>query len=164
MKKGKLEFISSEHDHQRCIAEALARAEEICANRGQRFTAIRRKVLELIWQQHKPIGAYEVLEQLQRQGRAAPPTVYRALDFLQDLGLVHRIESLNAFVGCNQPHLPHEGQFLICESCRICAELYSDEIHSVIEKKASAAGFKVRQQRVEIMGLCRKCLEERSKK
>ncbi len=162
MKNGKLEYISAEHDHQRCVDEALARAEHICVSRGQRFTSIRRKVLELIWQQHKPIGAYEVLEQLQRQGRAAPPTVYRALDFLQDLSLVHRIESLNAFVGCNQPHLPHEGQFLICESCRICAELDSDEIHSVIEKRAATAGFKVTQQRVEIMGLCQKCNKERS--
>ncbi|MCK5914330.1 MAG: transcriptional repressor, partial [Desulfuromusa sp.] len=94
-----LQFISEDHDHLSCIAAAMANAEQLCQHRGKRFTAIRRRVFELVWQQHKPIGAYEVLEKLQQDGRAAPPTVYRALDFLLELGLVHRIASLNAFVG-----------------------------------------------------------------
>ncbi|MCW8893915.1 MAG: transcriptional repressor, partial [Deltaproteobacteria bacterium] len=77
-----LQFISGEHDHQRCITEAVANAEQLSQEQGQRFTKLRRRVFELVWQQHKPIGAYEVLEQLQKDGRAAPPTVYRALEFL----------------------------------------------------------------------------------
>ncbi|MDX2494940.1 MAG: hypothetical protein QNK27_08275, partial [Desulfuromusa sp.] len=102
-----LHFISGEHDHQCCLDGAMANAELLCQQRGKRFTSIRRRVFELIWQQHKPIGAYEVLEGLQQDGRAAPPTVYRALDFLLDLGLVHRINSLNAYVGCIHPEYPH---------------------------------------------------------
>jgi Fur family transcriptional regulator, zinc uptake regulator len=91
-------FADASHDHQRCVKRAFAEAEQICLEQGQRFTTIRRKVFELIWQQHKPIGAYQILEDLQQESRTAPPTVYRALDFLLNLGLIHRIASLNAFV------------------------------------------------------------------
>ena len=99
-----LHFINEEHDHAACIAQAVGQAEQVCHQQKQRFTALRRRVFELVWQHHRPIGAYEVLDLLQRDGRAAPPTVYRALDFLLEIGLVHRIASLNAYVGCIQPH------------------------------------------------------------
>jgi Fur family zinc uptake transcriptional regulator len=145
------------HHHQSCIAQALSRAEHLCQQQRRRFTPIRRRVLELVWQQHKPIGAYEVLELLQQDSRSAPPTVYRALDFLQQLGLVHRIASLNAYVGCAQPGVPHDGQFLICESCKTLAELDVAAITSVIEKSAAASGFAAHHQTVEIMGLCPSC-------
>ncbi|HEY5674466.1 MAG TPA: Fur family transcriptional regulator [Malonomonas sp.] len=143
--------------HQNCISEALDRAELLCQQQQQRFTTIRRRVLELVWQQHKPIGAYEVLELLQQDGRTAPPTVYRALDFLQQLGLVHRIASLNAYVGCAHPGEPHDGQFLICESCKTLAELDVAAITCVIEKSAAESGFVTSRQTVEIMGLCPSC-------
>ena len=152
-----LQFISGEHDHQRCIMNAMANAEQLCQQRGQRFTALRRRVFELVWQQHKPIGAYEVLEELQRDGRAAPPTVYRALDFLLNLGLIHRINSLNAYVGCVHPEYPHDGQFLICESCKAFAELDTPLITTAIEQSAADVDFEVHQHTVEIMGLCPRC-------
>ena len=83
-----------------------------------RFTKIRQHVFSLIWSGHQPIGAYAILEALKTDyPRAAPPTVYRALDFLIEIGLIHRIESMNAFVGCTHPDKRHTGQFLICESC-----------------------------------------------
>ncbi|MFK5925861.1 MAG: Fur family transcriptional regulator [Desulfuromusa sp.] len=152
-----LQFISTDHDHQSCVAGAIKNAEQICQQQGQRFTAIRRRVFELVWQQHKPIGAYEVLEKLQQDSRAAPPTVYRALDFLLSLGLVHRIASLNAYVGCVHPEYPHDGQFLICESCKAYAELDAALITTAIEQSASDADFEVHQHTVEIMGLCPHC-------
>lgn len=152
-----LHFISGDHDHQSCLASAMANAEQVCQQRGQRFTTIRRRVFELVWQQHKPIGAYEVLEKLQLNGRAAPPTVYRALDFLLELGLVHRIASLNAYVGCVQPEHPHDGQFFICSSCRAYAELDALPISAAIDKSARDSGFEVHQHTVEIMGLCPRC-------
>lgn len=105
-------FAADGHDHMSCIAEALQRAVALCESRGTQLTELRRRVLELVWSSHEPIGAYRILEQLDRPlpgqmrgkaRRAAPPTVYRALDFLIEQGLVHRIESLNAFVGCDQP-------------------------------------------------------------
>ena len=153
----KLDFIFGEHDHQSCLDRAMANAEQLCKQRGQRFTATRRRVFELVWQQHKPIGAYEILEKLQQDGRAAPPTVYRALDFLLDLGLVHRISSMNAYVGCTHPDYPHDGQFLICEACKSFAELDSPLITTAIEQSAADADFEVHRHTVEIMGLCPRC-------
>ena len=155
-----LQFISGEHDHQSCIDRAMENAEQICQRQGQRFTTIRRRIFELVWQQHKPIGAYEVLEKLQQDGRAAPPTVYRALDFLLELGLVHRIASLNAYVGCVHPEYPHDGQFLICTSCRSYAELDVSSVSAAIETSARDSGFEVHHHTIEIMGLCPRCQEE----
>lgn len=150
-------FADQNHDHERCILKALGAAERLCQQQGQRFTAIRRRVLELVWRQHKPVGAYELLEQLQQDGRSAPPTVYRALDFLQQLGLVHRIASLNAYIGCISPGQPHDGQFLICEQCRTLAELDVSSISDAIEASASLSGFEPRRQTVEIIGICPNC-------
>ncbi|MCK4623171.1 MAG: transcriptional repressor [Desulfuromonadales bacterium] len=150
-------FACRNHDHRNCIADALSIAEKLCRQQGQRFTIIRRRVLELVWQQHKPVGAYELLEMLQQNGRTAPPTVYRALDFLQQMGLVHRIESLNAYVGCTHPGVPHDGQFLICESCKALVELDAASISSAIEQSALESGFETHRQTVEILGLCPNC-------
>jgi len=89
------------HDHASCVAAAVATAEKLCQERGLRFTSIRCRVLELVWGSHKPIGAYDILEVLGKESEsAAPPTVYRALEFLIEAGLVHRLDSLNAFIGC----------------------------------------------------------------
>lgn len=150
-------FANSSHDHQHCVSHALAEAEQICLEQGQRFTTIRRTVLKLIWQQHKPIGAYQILEELQQQARTAPPTVYRALDFLLNLGLIHRISSLNAFVGCAHPGASHEGYFLICTSCRACAEFSTASITREINRSASQCDFVVQNRLVEVMGLCPEC-------
>lgn len=153
-------FKRSKHDHRTCIDEALARAGELCGRRGARLTEVRRRVLELVWNSHRPVGAYELLEQLQRDGRsAAPPTVYRALDFLMDHGLVHRIESLNAFVGCPRPDKDHVSQFLICTNCRDVAEIADPAIGSAVSKGAAAAGFSVHRLTIEMQGLCPACSE-----
>ncbi len=150
-------FSCEQHDHQHCIDQALSLAEQLCQRQLQRFTAIRRRVLELVWRQHKPIGAYELLDLLQQDGRTAPPTVYRALEFLQQMGLVHRIASLNAYVGCVHPGMPHDGQFLICEVCKTLAELDEPVITSAIEQSAAASGFATRRHTIEILGLCPRC-------
>jgi len=154
-------FHCKQENHQCCIETALKNAEQLCKIRQQRFTNLRRRVLELVWQQHKPIGAYEVLELLQKDGRAAPPTVYRALDFLQQMGLVHRIASLNAYVGCAHPGEPHDGQFLICETCHSLAELDVPAISDAISRSAADSGFETRRQTIEIMGLCPNCRQQR---
>ena len=156
-----ISFHCRDADHQRCIDTALAHAEDLCRNTHQRLTAIRRRVLELVWRRHKPIGAYEILDLLQQDGRTAPPTVYRALDFLQQLGLVHRIASLNAYVGCSLPgEEAHDGHFLICESCRALAELDLPEVTLAIERQADDSGFEVRRHTIEILGLCPACRKE----
>ena len=97
-------FPAPDHDHGRCASAAIAHAEVLCAARAQRLTPMRRHVLEALLDSHRPLGAYEIIERLARQGRPAPITVYRVLDFLRDNGLVHRIESRNAFVACVHNH------------------------------------------------------------
>ncbi len=146
------------HDHQRCVRDALQRAQEVCKNNQARLTRARQRVLELVWGAHQPVLAYDLLDQLRaEQPRAAPPTVYRALDFLQAHGLVHRIESLNAYVGCADPSHPHCGQFLICDQCNEVAELDDQHIARVIEARAMALGFACASQIVEIRGRCPRC-------
>ena len=152
---------SRPHDHSRCVSQALAEAESICTRQGLRLTALRKRVLELVWQSHKPLGAYDILAVLSEEDgrRAAPPTVYRALDFLLEHGLVHRIASLNAFVGCNQPEHAHQGQFLICRQCHAAIELEQAAISQAIVTAAAAVGFSVDSQTVEVVGLCAGCRE-----
>ncbi|MBM3485893.1 MAG: transcriptional repressor [Alphaproteobacteria bacterium] len=146
------------HDHGRCTDDALATAEALCAEKGLRLTALRRRVLELVWSRHQPVRAYDLLEDLRAERRrAAPPTVYRALDFLIANRLVHRIESLNAYVGCAGPRNPHVGQFLICRKCSAVAELNDGEIARTVARKARGLGFTVERQTIEIAGLCPQC-------
>ncbi|MCH7865167.1 MAG: transcriptional repressor [Proteobacteria bacterium] len=151
-------FLDVGHNHDHCLEGALGRAAALCGERGVRLTPIRRRVLELIWSGHKPLGAYEILDILrtERQG-SAPPTVYRALDFLLRNGLVHRIESLNSFVGCPNPDSHHGGQFLICRSCGMTGELNDSRIDDAILKSAAKAGFAVGRRTIEIEGLCPHC-------
>jgi Fur family zinc uptake transcriptional regulator len=154
-------FPAPEHDHGDCVQQALVTAEKICRERGLRLTRIRRRVLELVWNSHKPVGAYDILDVLGREGqRSAPPTVYRALDFLIDADLVHRLDSLNAYVGCSHPHSSHTGQFLICRDCRSVAELDDKEISALVDRKANALGFSAVRQMLEIHGLCPECQQK----
>jgi Fur family zinc uptake transcriptional regulator len=146
-----------QHDHQICISKALKQAEALCSKRKARLTPLRRRVLELLWQSHRPMGAYELLGELQAEGSAAPPTIYRALEFLQQLGLVHRIASLNAYLGCNRPEQPHTGQFLICRSCQASSELNAHQVAASIVSASTEIGFVAEAQTVEIFGLCQHC-------
>jgi Fur family transcriptional regulator, zinc uptake regulator len=147
-------FPHPQHDHQRCVEGALAAADAECRRRGARLTDIRRRVLELVWRSHAPIGAYALLQDL---GKAAPPTVYRALDFLMAHGLIHRIEKLNAYVGCAHPGHGQTGQFLVCAACGAALELNDAGIIAAIEQAAAAQGFSIAGLVVEAEGLCPSC-------
>lgn len=146
------------HDHDHCVATALAAAETVCGTAGERLTPIRRRVLEIVWGSHRPIGAYAILDQLKDgKRRAAPPTVYRALEFLLARGLIHRIESLNAFVGCAHPGESHLVQFLICRSCGMTAELADRRLSEAIGRSAAEQGFDIQSRVVELSGVCAAC-------
>lgn len=146
------------HDHDACVSVAIEQAETVCRTSGARLTDTRRRVLELIWETHKPVKAYDLLDRLGKEGRSAkPPTIYRALDFLLEQGLIHRIEALNAFVGCPHPETHHPGYFLICEICGNVAELEATDIAKTVSDAANSLGFYVRKQTVEVFGQCRGC-------
>ena len=146
------------HDHSACIEDATSKAEILCKNKGLRFTKIRRKVLQLICSSHKPLGAYDILDCLRKEGiKAEPPTVYRALGFLIEAELAHRLDTLNAFIGCVNPETSHQGQFLICRDCKSVSEMNDNEIIELINSKATNNGFSATQQMLEIEGQCNQC-------
>lgn len=147
------------HDHKHCISDALSEARSLCQARGVRLTPIREKVLELVWQNHQPVGAYDILAILaKKEDRPAqPPTVYRALDFLQEQGLVHRIASINAYMGCAHPGENHKGCFLICENCRTTIEVDQPDINQAIQKCADDHQFFLKESAIELTGLCPNC-------
>lgn len=152
------------HNHDRCVTQALAAAEEICERNGVRLTDLRRRVLELVWQSHKPVTAYDLLDRLRdERSKAAPPTVYRTLDFLREQGLVHRLDSLNAFLGCDNPDHTHGGGFLICTRCHTVAEIQeSAELSAAIEGEALTRDFEITSSMIEVLGLCSRCRDARS--
>ena len=146
------------HDHDACVDDALDRAEALCRAQGARLTPVRRRVLELVWNGHNPRGAYDILNDLAADGRRpAPLTVYRALDFLVEQGLVHRLESLNAFIGCPHPGGGHASQFLVCGRCGTATEVNDPDVTAAISRSAEALGFQVDRPMVEVTGLCPQC-------
>lgn len=146
------------HDHHRCVADALAEAERLCISRDARLTELRKRVLELIWASHAPVGAYAIMDLLRGEGRnAMPPTVYRALDFLIEQGLIHRIASLNAYIGCSHPGDAHATQYFICKRCGTVAEIDNPAIDDAIAGATRALGFAPDSQSVEVSGVCRDC-------
>ncbi|MDE3028231.1 MAG: transcriptional repressor [Paracoccaceae bacterium] len=146
------------HDHAHCAGDVLARAEAISAERGVRLTPVRRRTLEILLEHHRALGAYDVLERLATEGFGKqPPVAYRALDFLVEHGLAHRINRLNAFTACMHPGEAHSAAFLICRTCHAVAEAPAARVRSALEATASNLGFKVERANVEALGLCPAC-------
>ncbi len=153
-------FPAPDHDHGRCTADALAHAEEVCEQRAQKFTPIRRQVLAALLSSHRPLGAYEVIDELAKSmPRPAPITVYRALDFLMANGLVHRIESRNAYLACaaHDHDATSAVAFLICERCGLVGEIPSASFAQDLSSAARASGFAPKLSVVEITGTCAHC-------
>ena len=146
-------------------AALLDRAAALCAQRGVRLTELRRDVLGLVLDSPSPVGAYHLLDQLRaRRGGGAPPTVYRALEFLQEQGFVHRLERLSAFVGCidvdgtAHAHAQHQpAQFLICRSCGRVTEIEDHDLARALAAAAQRVGFTVAGATIEAVGTCAAC-------
>lgn len=136
----------------------LRQAERQCQYRGVRFTPIRRRVLEMIATASGGLKAYDLLDRLAVEHAAArPPTIYRALEFLIEQGLVHRIESLNAYVACPCPEHAHGFQLLICRACGRVEELHMDDVNTQLASRAHERGFQVERQTIELLGRCEAC-------
>jgi Fur family zinc uptake transcriptional regulator len=132
--------------------------ERVCEQRGLRLTALRAQVLRLVVAARRPIKAYEVLASLiDANGDTAPPTAYRALDFLTEHGFVHRLASLSSYVACACPERAHAVPFLICERCHSVAEIRDENIVALLSALALARGFQPRAQTLEVQGSCAAC-------
>ncbi len=151
------------HNHERCVEHALSSVEARCADKGLRLTPVRRKVLELLLQEHRALGAYAILDLLREAGFGSqPPVAYRALDFLSEHGFVHKIERLNAFVACAHPGESHSPAFMICRLCDAVAEAQSTPAKGVLGEAARAAGFQIEKTVVEAEGVCPACSDKAS--
>ena len=152
-------FPAPDHDHGRCAADAIIHAERVCKERSQKLTPIRRQVLQALLSSHRPLGAYEIIDELARSvPRPAPITVYRALDFLIGNGLVHRLESRNAFLACAHDHdAAAMVAFLICERCGSVGEIPASTMAQSLGAAVRAAGFAPKLSVVEITGTCAHC-------
>lgn len=149
-----------EHDHAHCAAAVLARAEEQARAEGVRLTPVRRRALEILLESHRAMGAYDVLERLSAEGFGKqPPVAYRALDFLVEQGLAHRVQRLNAYAACLSPERDHSPAFLICRGCEQVAEADSPELRATLAGTAASAGFRIERSTVELLGLCARCRE-----
>ena len=149
------------HDHAGCIASALAAADKHCSENGLRFTPVRRQALEVLLQEHRAIGAYEILDRLRDAGFGSqPPVAYRALEFLVAHGFAHKIERLNAFIACAHPGAVHSPAFMICRMCQSVAEAQSAPSRGALGEAARAAGFQIERTVVEAEGLCPSCAEK----
>lgn len=146
------------HDHGRCITSALTQAEQVVKQRGLRMTPVRRRTLEILLERHGAMGAYEVLERLAEDGFGhQPPVAYRALEFLVEAGLVHRIRRINAFAACLHPGKDHHAAFLICRGCNAVAEIPAARLRAVMEAGAVETGFTIERVSLEASGLCPEC-------
>jgi len=147
------------HDHERCRADALIEAKQLCKTRAVRLTPVRERVLELLWQTHRPLRAYDILEILSAEGFGSqPPVAYRALDFLIEQGFAHKIERLNAFLACDCPADDHGAKFLICTGCERVAEFDDQAIADALNDVAAGSGFTIGRATLEVEGLCPDCV------
>ena len=143
----------------------VATVERTCSERGLRLTEIRARVLRLVAEAGKPVKAYDLLEMIKpgkgrakTPGAAAPPTIYRALDFLLANGFIHKLESVNAFVACHHPSTAqHSVPFLICDRCHSAVELEDAQVVAALDERARALGFVPQAQTLEVHGLCARC-------
>lgn len=153
-------FPTPGHDHGTCLADLIERAQAAFEAQGLRLTELRRLVLEEVASSHKAVGAYDVLERLSARGkrRLAPISVYRALDSLVATGLVHRLESRNAFFACHAAHAANRRQIVLaCETCGAVAEVAGARVFDGIAAAAEAVGFRMTHALVEVSGSCTAC-------
>jgi Fur family zinc uptake transcriptional regulator len=154
-------FPAPGHDHGPCLKDTLRRAAEVFEANGLKLTPLRRRVLEEVAASHHAVGAYEILERLSRKERTrmAPISVYRALEALLEMGVVHRLESRNAYFACHAPHGKHAARQIVlaCERCATVAEVAASPAFDAIDSAAETAGFKTMRVMVEVSGVCATC-------
>jgi Fur family zinc uptake transcriptional regulator len=154
-------FPARDHDHSACMAGALWRAKSLCLEKGIKWTGLRELVFRHIATSHKPVSAYDLIDSLGKEGkRLAPVSVYRILDVLQGAGLVHRLESRNAFFACMAAHeRARQTVTFICDGCQRVSEIEAPDAFRAIGEACESAGFFARGTVMEVSGVCAECQE-----
>ena len=146
-------------NHSNCINKAIIEADSICNKHNLRFTDLRKKVFEIILQNHQPAKAYDVLSRLQKEDNSAKPsTVYRTLDFLLEYGLIHKLHSSNTYTTCSHPKKYHQCYFLICDKCNEIKECCDENLTKAVNNITKKNKFEAKNITVEINGLCNACI------
>lgn len=145
--------------HNHCRDDLLQRIEAICEGRDSNLTQLRKQVLTIVLENERPVTAYDILDNLKKLlPKAAPPTVYRALDYLSEEGFIHKLETLRAYIACYHPEKDHVSQFLICTDCGMVNELELPAIASSLKQAVDEHGFKIHHPVIELTGRCHSCL------
>lgn len=149
--------------HSHCtptdIAVALTEAQKLCGKRSGQLTPLRQKILAILLSSDQPTKAYSLLRKIRDQGITKPPTVYRAMDFLVEMGLVHKVESMTAFVPCRHWSHEHAPVLLICDECARFSELAAPPNGEPFRELVEEQGFKIRNAIMELRGICGKCVK-----
>ena len=161
MKKKKKNENSSKifkyHDHGACFGYAITLIEDYFIEKKLQLTPLRRKVFEILIEDHKPLGAYEILDKLGKAGFSlSPPIAYRVLDFLMEHGFVHKVQGLNAFIACSNPEHSHFPTFVICRKCEKVAEVSDDKTRLNLSSP-EITDFKIEKTTIELTGICSTC-------
>jgi Fur family transcriptional regulator, zinc uptake regulator len=153
-------FPRPDHDHARCVGGTLARARQAFEERGLRLTDLRLTVFREIAASHHAVGAYDIIDSLGKQGtRLAPVSVYRAIEALVEAGVVHRLESRNAFFACHASHVSaRQNVVLACGDCGSVAEVEGEAVFSAIDAIVAQARFEMSARVVEVAGRCAHCV------
>ncbi|HET6632485.1 MAG TPA: Fur family transcriptional regulator [Rhodanobacteraceae bacterium] len=149
------------HHHHHDADAFVREVEASCAERELRLTPLRREVLELVAASTTPVKAYELLDRMRdNHANVAPPTVYRALDFLLENRFIHKLESINAYTHCEHPAQSHQVPFLICDVCDSAVEVCDPHVAELIERQADSLGFRAGAKTLEVHGVCRNCQQQ----
>lgn len=161
MSKDKAEsaFPTPNHNHARCLNEAIEKAKKIFLSRKLKLTPLREQIYRQILTSHKAVGAYDILDRMRHEGREiAPITAYRILDLLDEMGLIHRLELQNAYYACFHDHTGDKNFItLICRKCGAIAELMDQKINHVFDALEKQVGFTKEKRILEVVGLCQRC-------
>ena len=161
MKKNYINKIISksfkDHNHELCYKSSVNAFKKNCYEKKLKLTPLRLKVFELLLNDHRPLGAYQILNTLSKDGlNLTPPVIYRVLDFLIEQGFVHKIKNLNAFIACSHPGNTHSPTFMICRKCEKVAEIDLKESGIKLDKNLFS-DFQIEESIIEVIGICKSC-------
>ena len=146
------------NDHHQCKEEAFNRAKHLCDERNLRFTELRQRVFDIVWESHQPVKAYDIIRKMSSEAHTVkPPIVYRSLDFLLEHRLIHKLTSVSAYTGCKHPTHEHDCAFLICTACNNAQEFCHDELSEHILGVIDMHSFSKEKKIVEVLGTCQNC-------